>query len=96
MAHQKNGALARAVARAHVWLEQIVTGQVPNARALAKETGFDERYVSRILPLAFLAPDLTEALLDGRVGNQMSLADCPGNLPLDLQEQRSTLTWNGS
>ena len=56
---------------------------------VARETGFDERYVSRILPFAFLAPDITEAILDGRVGGDVSLADCPANLPFLWHQQRS-------
>lgn len=88
-----DGALARAVARAHEWLELIVSGRVPNARALAKNSGFDERYVGRILPLAFLAPDLTERILDGGSSDTIALSDCPGDLPLDWQQQRTMLAF---
>ena len=86
-----DGALARAIARAHDWLEVIVSGRVSNARALAKNSGFDERYVGRILPLAFLAPDLTEGILESNSSDTIALSECPGDLPLDWRQQRAML-----
>ena len=54
--------LIRAISRAHDWVDRILRGEVVNQRSIAKETGLDERYISRIISLAFLAPDLTEAI----------------------------------
>jgi site-specific DNA recombinase len=85
------GSLIRAVARAHDWIGRMVTGEIPNSRALAQETGFDERYISRFLPLAFLAPDLTEAILDGIGHTGASLAEFLGNVPLEWSRQREAL-----
>lgn len=79
--------LIRAVARAHQWADWVRLGVTDNGRMISKETGFDERYVSRILPLAFLAPDLTQAILDGR--HNGTLGENLGNLPLDWTAQRS-------
>ncbi len=57
--------LIRAISRAHDWVDRILRGETVNQRSIAKQTGLDERYISRIIPLAFLAPDLTEAILEG-------------------------------
>jgi len=84
--------LVRAVARAHDWMDQILRGEVSNQRALAKQTGFDERYISRIIPLAFLAPDITEAILEGRQAADLSLEKCAGEIPLEWSLQREILT----
>jgi len=58
-------ALIKAVARAHDWFEQLATGEVRNVLDIAKEEGLTRPYVSRVMKLAFLAPELVEAILDG-------------------------------
>lgn len=88
--------LVQAVARANDWAAGMVSGQFANSRAIAKETGLDERYVSRILPLAFLAPDLTEAILEGTQGRDVSLADYLKELPLQWDMQRRSFCPLGS
>jgi site-specific DNA recombinase len=84
--------LVRAVARAHDWMDRILRGEIPNQRALAKQTGFDERYISRIIPLAFLAPDITEAILEGKQNPDLSLEKCVDGLPVEWTQQRIVLT----
>jgi site-specific DNA recombinase len=83
--------LVRAVARAHDWVAQIMRGEVPNQRAIAAATGLDERYISRVLPLAFLAPDLTETILEGTQSSTLDLARCLKPLPANWKEQRVSL-----
>jgi site-specific DNA recombinase len=83
--------LVRAVARAHDWMDRILSGEISNQRALAKQTGFDERYISRIIPLAFLAPDITEAILEGRQHPDLSLETCAAEIPLDWSRQLTTM-----
>jgi hypothetical protein len=43
----------------------------------------------RLLPLTCLAPDIVDAILDGRQPNGLKLAEMLGNGPLDWYEQRS-------
>jgi|HubBroStandDraft_2_1064218.scaffolds.fasta_scaffold28133_1 site-specific DNA recombinase len=84
--------LVRAVARAHDWMGRILSGEVANQQALAKQTGFDKRYISRIIPLAFLAPDITEAILDGKQDPNLSLEKCVNEIPFEWALQRASLT----
>jgi hypothetical protein len=83
--------LVRAVARAHDWMDRLLRGEIPNQRALAKETGFDERYISRIIPLAFLAPDITESILEGRQLPDLSLGKYVDKIPIAWAAQRDAL-----
>jgi hypothetical protein len=55
--------LIRAVARAHDWVDRILRGESTNQRTLVEATGLDERYVGRILPLAFGHPTLPRRFL---------------------------------
>jgi site-specific DNA recombinase len=72
-------------------MNRILRGEIPNQRALTKQTGFDERYISRIIPLAFLAPDITEAILDGKQAPDLSLQNCVGEIPFEWSLQRAAL-----
>jgi len=84
--------LIRAISRAHEWVDRILQGEVVNQRSIAKETGLNERYISRVIPLAFLAPDLTEAILEGKQAAYLSLDTCLGNIPGDWSQQRIQLS----
>ena len=44
----------------------FAAGEFSSIRQIADREHSDERYVARVLKLAFLAPDLTAAILDGR------------------------------
>ena len=57
--------LVVALARAYRWQRMIDTGEVPGVEAIAAQYGVNRAYVSRILGLAMLAPDLTQAVLKG-------------------------------
>lgn len=61
-----NPALVRALGRAHEWRSWMEQGEAMSYRAIAKKAGVTSSYVQTVLPLAFLAPDLTRELLDGR------------------------------
>jgi hypothetical protein len=81
--------LITAVARAHHWVGRILRGESDSQRTLAKETCLDERYIGRILPLAFLAPDLVESILEGRHPPDLSLETLRSALPNSWDEQRT-------
>ena len=61
-----------APARAYRWQRMIETGEVPGVEAIAQHD-VDRAYVSRILCLAMLAPDLTKAVMKGEEPGGLSL-----------------------
>jgi hypothetical protein len=69
----------------------MLRGDTANQRSIAAETGHDERYVSRILPLAFLSPDLIEAILEGRHLPRLSLDANLRSIAMDWSQQRTML-----
>ena len=58
--------LLKEIRRAHRCFEALVSGQVRSVAELATVEGISDRYVSSLLPLAFLAPDVVEAIAAGR------------------------------
>jgi DNA invertase Pin-like site-specific DNA recombinase len=86
-----NPTLLKALARAHSWVTRLLSGQASSIRAIAQAEGLTARYVARIVPLAFLAPDITEAMLEGTQPQDLTLAKLCQRLPLAWPEERRTL-----
>ena len=85
-------AIAKAVVRAHTWLDALLAGDVSSLDELAAREGQDRRYVRRILRLAFLPPDLTEAFLEGTQPPHLTVSELiEADLPLEWSEQRRLL-----
>jgi hypothetical protein len=58
--------LLSALGRAHGWREAIERGDVSGIEVLAAREKLNRRQVSRLLRLAFLAPDIQKAIVEGR------------------------------
>jgi hypothetical protein len=56
----------------------------------AEPDGVTDAYVCRLLPLTCLAPDIVEAILDGRQPKGLRLAEMLGNGPLAWNTQSET------
>ena len=58
--------LVRALVRAHRWRRRIESGHAKSITDLSEQEGVTDAYVCRLLPLTCLAPEIVEAILDGR------------------------------
>jgi hypothetical protein len=84
--------------RVHRWRRRIESGQAKSITDRAEQEGVTDAYVCRLLPLTCLAPDIVEAILDGRQPKGLRLADMLGNGPLAWEKQRHRLgfVWSGA
>ncbi|WP_253306883.1 hypothetical protein [unidentified bacterial endosymbiont] len=85
---EKPTPLQLALARGHRWLALLESGQASNLAEVAKQVGVDSAYVSRIVNLTTLAPDIVEAILDETLPSTVTLFMLASNTPLLWEEQR--------
>jgi hypothetical protein len=86
---RRDETLIKALVRAHRWRRRIESGHAKSITDLAEQEGVTDAYVCRLLPLTCRAPDIVEAILDGRQPKGLRLAEMLGNGPLDWHEQRA-------
>lgn len=80
--------LVRLVAKAHRWLKLLESGQFKTIKALAEKENVDNSYLSKVLRLTLLAPDIVRAILDGRQPAVMTWRELRKPFPLLWTEQR--------
>jgi len=68
-------------------VDQLVQGDGPDLAAIAEREGRSERSVRMIHSLAFLAPDIVKAAIEGTLPRGHSLSTLT-DLPMDWTEQR--------
>jgi hypothetical protein len=68
-------ALIRALVRAHRWRRLLEERKYRSAAELAEAEGLTRSFVNRLLRLTLLAPDIQEAILDGRQPKGLQLND---------------------
>lgn len=68
-----DSALVKALVRAHRWRGVLESGAVGTVAELAAAEKINPSYVSRILRLTLLAPNIVEAILDGRQAPEVTL-----------------------
>jgi hypothetical protein len=93
---RRDETLVKALVRAHRWRRRIESGQAKSITDLAEQEGVTDAYVCRLLPLTCLAPDIVEAILDGRQPKGLKLAEMLGNGSLGWEKQRTALSFDMS
>lgn len=84
VARHIDNATMKAVARAFRWREKLENGEYPTIREIAAVEKINETYVGRVLRLTLLAPEIIEAILNGRQ---------PAGLQLDVLMKPFPIEW---
>jgi hypothetical protein len=70
---RNDNTLVKALARAFRWKSLVVHGEYATFADLARHEDLSPSYVHRIVQLTLLSPDMVDAILDGRLGPDMTL-----------------------
>ena len=79
--------LIKAVARAFRWRRMLESGRFTTINEMAAAEKINSSYVSRVLRLTLLAPDIVEAILDGRQPERMTLPRLMKPFPVGWDQQ---------
>ena len=88
---QPDGTLVKGLARAWRWQRMLGKGVYTSVSDIGDAENISKSYVSRILRLALMAPDLVEAILEGQRGSALMLNQLERPLPASWEEQRTLL-----
>lgn len=80
--------LIKAVARAFRWRRMLESGQFATIKDLAAAEKINPSYVSRVLRLTLLAPDIVEAILDGQQAEGVTFPILIRGVPFEWARQR--------
>ncbi len=83
--------LVKAMARAFRWKRMLESGEFTTIAELAEREGIAPSYMTRVLRLTLLAPDIIQAILDEKQGPEVSLALVLEPFPAAWAEQGAHL-----
>jgi hypothetical protein len=82
--------LITAIATGRHWLDELITGTIPNVEQIAQRETCSIRQVNRTITLAFLAPRLVQAAVDGRLPRGIGVASLR-DFPVEWKRQHEIL-----
>jgi len=87
-----NQHLIKVIVKSHYWNELLLTGEAKTSSDIQKLEGLnDNSYIKQVLNLKFLAPEITEAILNGTQARDLTMAKLFNLKTLDWQEQKMIL-----
>lgn len=83
--------MVKALARAIRWRKLLETGVFATVEGIAAAENINTSYVGRVLRLTLLAPDIVDAILDGRQLAEMTLAALMRPFAVGWREQQMAI-----
>ena len=84
--------LVKALARAFRWKRMLESGEFATIAELAEREGIAFTYMARVLRLTLLAPDIVEAILEGKQSSDVTLKGLMEPFPLEWRSQMALLS----
>jgi hypothetical protein len=81
--------MVKALARGFRWKRMLESGGFATIGDLAAREGIAPSYVTRVIRLTLLAPDIVEAILDGQQGQWVTLAGLMEEAPMEWGRGKS-------
>ncbi|EQA99099.1 hypothetical protein FHS51_001062 [Sphingobium wenxiniae] len=85
----------KAIAKAWSWRRKLESGEAATIQDIAQAEGISDRYVGRMLRLAYLAPAVLEKLLIQRMAPTVSIKDMTAAAELPWAEQEAVVYGQG-
>lgn len=85
--HKMDNTLVKALARGFRWKRMLETGAFATIAELAAHEGIAPSYMTRLLRVTLLAPEIVQTILDGRQGAEMTLARILEPFPIKWEDQ---------
>ena len=83
-----DSALLKALSRGFRWRKLLETGHFATIEEIADAENINPSYVSRLLRMTLLAPEIVEAIQAGRQQEGLTMAKAMQPFPLEWEEQR--------
>jgi hypothetical protein len=85
-----DSALLKALARGFRWRKLLETGHFATIQEIAEAENINSSYISRVLRMTLLAPQIVEAILAGKHPEGLTMARAMQPFPLEWKHQEIT------
>ena len=83
-----DNAMVKALARVFRWRKLLETGTYGTIEELAAAEKINSSYVSRILRMTLLAPDIVDAIMNGKYSPALTLSALMKPFPIEWEDQQ--------